>query len=256
MPDIVANLRIDQAWGSAQIMGALHVVNPAYYGGSGASIAHPITGHPDNELGFVIGGGVKVNAPMLGQGDYFQMQVNYTQGALRYIFQTPNSNWGFQDGESAGWGVVSDGVYGGSVAFPQDVELTTAWNVNAAYDHYWSPRWKTSLYGGYAAVTYNGAANNNLCVGSPTVAPTNGCDNDWQTWWVGTRTQWNVTKDFYMGVDVLYSKLESATIGTGTVNLQNGTFASRAMAPGGGVSPASDPDNWSFRFRVHRDFYP
>ena len=31
VPDIVANLRVDQAWGSAQIMGALHQVNAAYY---------------------------------------------------------------------------------------------------------------------------------------------------------------------------------------------------------------------------------
>ena len=30
-PDIVANLRVDQAWGSAQIMGALHQVNATYY---------------------------------------------------------------------------------------------------------------------------------------------------------------------------------------------------------------------------------
>ncbi len=29
--DIVANLRIDQAWGGAQIMGALHDVNPIGY---------------------------------------------------------------------------------------------------------------------------------------------------------------------------------------------------------------------------------
>ena len=36
---------------------------------------------------------------------------------------------------------------------------------------------------------------------------TPGCDNDWNTWWVGSRTQWNVTKDFYMGLDVIYSKL-------------------------------------------------
>jgi hypothetical protein len=39
-----------------------------------------------------------------------------------------------------------------------------------------------------------------------------GCDSDWQTWWIGSRTQWNITKDFYMGVDVMYSKLQSATI--------------------------------------------
>ena len=31
-PDVVANLRVDQAWGSAQIMGAVHEVNAAYYG--------------------------------------------------------------------------------------------------------------------------------------------------------------------------------------------------------------------------------
>lgn len=30
-PDVVANLRVDQAWGSAQIMGALHQVNATYY---------------------------------------------------------------------------------------------------------------------------------------------------------------------------------------------------------------------------------
>ena len=28
MPDVVGNLRVDQAWGSAQIGGAVHQVNP------------------------------------------------------------------------------------------------------------------------------------------------------------------------------------------------------------------------------------
>ena len=37
-----------------------------------------------------------------------------------------------------------------------------------------------------------------------------GCDNNWNWWWVGTRTQWNVTKDFYMGLDVAYTKISSA----------------------------------------------
>ena len=30
-PDIVGNLRVDQAWGSAQIGGAAHLVNAQYY---------------------------------------------------------------------------------------------------------------------------------------------------------------------------------------------------------------------------------
>ena len=34
-----------------------------------------------------------LNFPSIAQGDYFQAQVNYTQGALRYLFFTPNSDW-------------------------------------------------------------------------------------------------------------------------------------------------------------------
>ena len=32
-PDIVGNLRIDQAWGSAQVMAVAHEVNGGYYSG-------------------------------------------------------------------------------------------------------------------------------------------------------------------------------------------------------------------------------
>ena len=83
-------------------MGALHQVNPTYYTGTGTSPASQGSGHPDDKLGFVIGAGLKLNAPMIGQGDFLQVQINYTEGALRYVFQTPNSNWGKMDGASVG----------------------------------------------------------------------------------------------------------------------------------------------------------
>ena len=177
MPDIVGNLRVDQAWGSAQIMGALHQVNGTYYTGTGTTPPSLGSGHPDDKLGWVIGAGIKLNAPMISQGDYFQAQVNYTEGALRYIFQTPNTNWGKMNGEGGGWGVVSDGVYGGTltgvgVFAASDIALTTAWNVNAAYEHFWNPRWRTSLYGGYAAVSYDGLGSSELCGFGPTQSPT------------------------------------------------------------------------------------
>ena len=69
-----------------------------------------------------------------------------------------------------------------------------------------------------------------------------------ETWWLGSRTQWNVTKDFYMGFDVLYAKLDSASTSNG-LNTRQITSAS-------GVTNVADIDNWQFRFRVHRDFYP
>jgi hypothetical protein len=85
---------------------------------------------------------------------------------------------------------------------------------------------------------------------------TNGCNGDWSTWWIGSRTQWNVTKDFYMGLDVMYSKLDSATSFNGTAVGSGTLLVPLAASPNLGVLPATDPDNWSFRFRVHRDFYP
>jgi hypothetical protein len=248
-PDLVANLRVDQAWGSAQIMGALHQVNASYYGNA------PSSGHPDDKLGFAIGAGIKLNAPMFGQGDYFQAQVNYTQGALRYVFQTPNSNWGKVVGRDEGFGVLTDGVYAGFTDPEKtNLSLTTAWNLNAAYEHFWNPQWRTSLYGGYAAVSYNGPSNAILCLteGAGTAPVVTaiadpGCNNDFSTWWIGSRTQWNITKDFYMGFDTLYSKLQSA-------DMPGSVLPSQARV--GNATNVSDVDNWQFRFRVHRDFYP
>jgi hypothetical protein len=251
-PDVVGNLRVDQAWGSAQIMAAGHQVNALYYG-TGES-----TGHPDDKWGFAVGAGLKLNAPMIGQGDYLQTQVNYSEGALRYVFFTPNQNFFYREGAEAAYGNLTDGVYGGAIGTTaSSLELTTAWGVNAAYEHFWNPRWRTSLYGGYAAVSYNDSGNAMLCTsqgfgagGAGTAAIAGaGCDNDWSTWWIGSRTQWNVTKDFYMGVDVLYQKLQTASPATGVVL---GSPSSVILAP----TSVTDQDNWQFRFRVHRDFYP
>jgi len=257
-PDIVGNLRVDQAWGSAQIAVAAHQVTGLYYLNS-TSVANPEgSGHPDDKWGWAVSGGLKLNAPMIGQGDYFQTQVNYTQGAARYVFMNPQGNPYLQDGQSVAYGIVSDAVYGGVLgSTATDLQLTTAWNVNAAYEHFWNPRWRTSIHGGYAEVKYGDRANNILCslqgdgtgAGSAAVANA-GCNNDWNMWWIGSRTQWNVTKDFYLGLDVAYAKIRSAQASDG---LFTGPF------PAGTNTSArfiDDQDNWQFRFRVHRDFYP
>ena len=53
---------------------------------------------------------------MIGQGDYLAMQVIYTQGALRYLYQNPGTgNMYLQDNQSTTFGIMSDGVYGGNI---------------------------------------------------------------------------------------------------------------------------------------------
>src|SRR5262245_46072894 len=209
-PDIVANLRVDQAWGSAAIAGALHEVNAPYYINSATLINPEASGHPDDEWGWAVS--LRLNTPFIGQGDYLQLQAIYTHGAVRYLMQNPNSNWWYQDGQAAAFGVLSDGVYGGSVPLGHatSIQLTTAWGINASYEHFWNPRWRTSLCGGYADVSYNGLANAILCTAMNDGVGGNGifavaaagCSNDWTSWWIGSRTQWNVTKEFYLGVDI------------------------------------------------------
>ncbi|MTH94764.1 porin, partial [Roseibium sp. RKSG952] len=71
-PDIVANIRVDQGWGSAQVMGALHNVRPANASKAG-------------NLGWAIGGGVIINLPMLSPDSNIAFQAQYADGALSYM---------------------------------------------------------------------------------------------------------------------------------------------------------------------------
>ncbi len=150
---------------------------------------------------------------------------------------------------------------------PSGLGSTPVWNINAAYEHFWNPQWRTSLYGGYAEVSYSGLANAMLCQlegfgggdGTDTLNHVQGgCDNNWKTWWIGTRTQWNITSDFYMGVDLLYSKLNGGSTPDGTLPRFTGNFETCNSAGGPNGTPCftKDVDNFAVRLRVHKDFYP
>src|ERR1700724_2960010 len=153
-PDLVANLRVDQAWGGAQVMGALHEVTGIYYSAANALQSAPSTtgaggvDYPGDKWGWAAGVGLKINTPFITQGDYFQAQANVTQGALRYLFNTPNTNWGKVETGKEAFGVLSDCVYGGTVAAgtTPSCQLTSAWGINATCEHYWTPAWPTSSY--------------------------------------------------------------------------------------------------------------
>jgi Porin subfamily len=262
-PDFVGNLRVDQAWGTAQVMGAVHEVNALYYGPTAATV-FKTDGHPGNEWGFAVGGAIKLNMPMITQGDFIEGEVNYTEGATRYLYSGENTDMDNVQGGSQGYGVATDCVFGGAAGTTgTSCNLTTAWSAVAAYEHYWTPQWHQSFVGGYMHESYNSQANAILCslegaangtgIGTLAVAK-GGCDNDWSYWAVSSRLQWNVTKSFYIGVEALYSKLASASSATGFVPGAVGLGAPSLCATG--VCTVSDEDNWSFTIRAHKDFLP
>ena len=89
------------------------------------------------------------------------------------------------------------------------------------------------------------------------VAAGAGCNNNWSTWAIGSRTQWDVTKTFYLGVEVQYEQLKSGTLNAA------GTIPSASPLALAGISGQPAPgvntntqSNWMVTVRAHRDFLP
>jgi hypothetical protein len=81
-PDVVGNIKVDQAWGSAMLSAVAHDNHASFYGPT------EDTGHPSDKWGWAIQGALSIKADYLGKGDVFNMQAVYTDGATRYNFQS------------------------------------------------------------------------------------------------------------------------------------------------------------------------
>ena len=242
---------------------------------AGAS-GNTCSGHPDEKIGFAVGAGIKVNFPMIGPGDYLQAQVNYTEGASRYAALTPAGAGGVGifgegtgQGTTFGIGWFQDGTYCGTsaaaaatVACPfaggSSIQLTTVWSVQAAYEHFWTPSLRTSLVGGYTDISYNATASNMMCNngsgGAGTITGLTNCGPgsfDWSHYSISSRTQWNITKDFYVGLEGFYGHLNTMSKG------QTATYtASATGAQPTGLRTLDDQNVFVYRMRVHRDIVP
>jgi len=264
LQDVVGNLRVDQAWGSAQIAAALHDASASYFGsGPTRSTLTENNGHPDAKWGWAVTGGLRLNAPMIGAGDYFQIAGVYAQGATKYASNTPTSTQVFS-GQSVGFAIHNDGGFTGTAATGSTAavdgifQLTTAWSVFASYEHFWTPSLRTSLYGSYLNISRPDALNDAMCASGlynlASVGQTraSGCNLDSSQWNIGTRTQWNVTKDLYVGVDVIYHKLNS-----GSYNAAGTAIVSAPGTAGkSGVYTTGDQDAFVGTWRIHRDIVP
>jgi hypothetical protein len=223
-PDVVGNLRIDQAWGSAQIMGALHQVRAqdATFGG--------VYGHPSDEVGWAVGAGLKLNAPMLGKSDYVIGQFTYSEGAMDYVasgaplLQTVTTDNPITVANTS-LGYVYDGVWNGGAGGSMD--LTKGWSFTGGYEHFWNSQWKTSIYGAYGKIEYTDAS-------SATLLGAAGSSANWDLWQVGSRTVWTPVTNLDLSLEVMYNKMDT----------------------GFGNAGYGDNDWVSGIFRVQRNFYP
>jgi hypothetical protein len=267
-PDPYLALHIDQAWGNFAVVGGLHDVNASYYSGNGTgpfasfkSCTQASTtqcGHPGDKVGYFVELGGELKTPF-GPGDKIGAGVRYSVGASGFgggnNLASPDL---FGSGNNAAIGFMTDGVFVNGSA----IELTTAWSVQAGYDHHWNETWNSTLFGGYSNILHDAQAKSYyagaLCGVANTgataqtnlsiVAAANSCNPDWSYAEVGTMTRWTPVPNMQISAEVLYSYVKSAFNGTGTIV---------AGAPGArptGVYTFANQGIVSGYFRVQRSY--
>jgi hypothetical protein len=219
------SFRVDQAWGywASSVVG--HDVS-ATYDQCGGAIITPC-GHPDDEVGWAVQTGAEFKLNFINPGDRFGWGVRYAQGASGFGGGSNlNSPDLFGNSDVVGTlgsiaaGQQTDGVFING----NNIELTTTWTVQGGFEHYWTPALKTSFTAAYSQVLYNDTAKGyfatNVCPAGAQSRFSNiaNCDPDWGFFQGGVRTQWNVTKAFYLGLDVFYTRVFTAFKGS-TVDL-------------------------------------
>ncbi len=90
-PNVIAALRVDQAWGSAQLSAAVQD-NDA----DREDYVFPVI--VEDELGWAVQAGAKFNLPFANEGSYFFIQGAYSEGAVSYAGAEENIGFGYPGG--------------------------------------------------------------------------------------------------------------------------------------------------------------
>jgi hypothetical protein len=217
MPEIVANIRVDQSWGSAQLSGAVHQLR--------ADTPNFLNAN-ETDYGFAIGAGVTINLDALAKGDQFIIQGSYTDGAIEYTGVSASN----QTGGRTGLGLIR-GLNGAVVdladayvAWDGSIETVEAWTIRADFRHFWTPSLRSTVFGGYTSVDVPAVCGNAAC--TPGAYITNGGTNysasarDFNIWQVGLNTTWSPVRNLDIGVEVLYTNLDVG----GTFDPVNGKY--------------------------------
>jgi hypothetical protein len=174
-PDIVGNVRVDQAWGLFQLSGAAHLLNASYnllgtggvpIGGNTGLNDSELSGHPDSKWGGSVMAALNIKNLPTGQGDDIKIDASFAHGDTKNVISTSSGSPSFamfggtnRPGayQSIGFGQTADAVFlpaffGGT----GDLKLVNSYGIRGAFNHNWDAYWSTSVFGSYSAVRYGG----------------------------------------------------------------------------------------------------
>ena len=246
-PDVVGNIRVDQAWGLFQISAAAHEVNGSYNvlntvgapaGATGLPGAAPtalseISGHPETKWGGSVMAALNIKNIPTGPGDDIKVDASWAKGDTKNVIATSGTSPSFAmfGGSSAayqsvGFGLTSDAVYtpvGVNGSTDGSLHLTESYGVRGAYNHNWDPYWSSSLYGSYSAVRYDGTAKAAICANYTTAGKAVGgviaftCNPDFNVSQLGFITRWTPVKNLTFSAEVQWFHLDQKFSGVATL---------------------------------------
>jgi hypothetical protein len=259
MPDVVANIRYTGTWGGAQLSGALHQIRDVAAGlttvdGVTVPIINPITGLPnptfaDTDYGFALAAHGYANVPALGQGDTVWISATYTDGAIGYL------NAGQVD-------PISNGFIGaGPLAMPftdafvdpftGEFKTNRAYAVAGGLNHNWTPTIQTNVFGSWMRFDAPGVAQYVVPTTAATIAAGSAGTTtglvDFDEYRVGANVIWTPVKDFLIGVEALYIRVDPRQ----RVAVP---LTTAAGDPAGTFRSTGSENTWEGRLRIQRDF--
>jgi hypothetical protein len=247
-PDIVASVQVDQAWGLFKASAAAHDNHAAYYG------ATEPTGHPDDKWGFAVQAGFTFNNIPTGAGDTINVSGVYTDGATRYNIQNLASQYGAVSiygstglagaYQSVAMAAAPDTVF----ATGTQQQAVQTWGMRGGFNHNWNAYWSSSLYGAYAAVSYNGTSKALIC-GNATwaVATVTTCNPDYNIGQLGLVTRWTPVKNLTFSGDLIWQHIDQKNVGT--LNAASGSVGKPAA-----VYELKDQSNVTLLLRAQRNW--
>jgi hypothetical protein len=273
-PDVVGNIRIDQAWGLFQISGSGHEVSGSYnvlntipaanFGSVGIAGAAPnnlseISGHPDTKWGGAVMAALQIKNIPTGPGDDIKMDATWAKGNTKQVISTSSasptftmfggSSVGYQ---SIGFGTTTDGVWLPTFAGGDgNIHLTEAWGFRGAFNHNWDPYWSTSLFGSYSQVRYDDTAKLFICTTFTNarlsaLSADFSCNPDYNVSQIGVVTRWTPVKNFTFSAEVLWFHLDQKFTGSAVLTPTSPKPTARYEF--------KDQDAVSLNVRVQRNF--
>jgi hypothetical protein len=251
LPNVVASLRVDQAWGSAELAGMINEVGVVGHhqstnGGAGAAAAW-VANTPSSRIGYAVSGGVKINLPMIAAGDNLVLNGTFSSGNISAVMSNGVGSGQLLVGTGGVAAWTPDATFNAAV-LGSSLRLTSAWGVTAGFQHFWAPTFNTSIYASYASVN----VPNLLAAGNVTDSLR---DSKYLT--LGMTNTWTPVRGLAVALETAYVRqsVQGQQIDLNKNFGSNGTLiAPCVLATGVGCVLKSRDHTFQTRFRITRDF--